>query len=45
MLLNIYSNAIKFTGREGKISMVVKLESEKLWISVIDDGLGIKKKD
>ena len=55
MLLNIYSNAIKFTGRDGRITLVVELinnqepESEDflkmLRISVIDDGLGIKKKD
>lgn len=25
VLLNIYSNAIKFTGRDGKISLVVEL--------------------
>lgn len=59
MLLNLVSNAVKFTGRNGKINIRVKLirftslqnteleikEPDKLEITVIDNGLGIKKKD
>lgn len=54
MLLNIYSNAIKFTGRgtgkDGKICVMVELimdseDDQRLRISVVDNGYGIKKLD
>jgi len=45
-LLNLYSNAIKFTDREGKITILVdkinQLPQEKIVVSVIDSGIGIK---
>jgi signal transduction histidine kinase len=51
-LLNLYSNALKFTSRGGKITIVVEKlkgdinrESENLRVVVCDNGLGIKKKD
>jgi len=45
-LLNIYSNAIKFTDRDGKILIHIEkernLNKEFLVISVSDTGIGIK---
>mmetsp|Transcript_15950 Transcript_15950/g.24690 ORF Transcript_15950/g.24690 Transcript_15950/m.24690 type:complete len:191 (+) Transcript_15950:2325-2897(+) len=50
VLLNLISNAIKFTDRNGKILVVVdKLvtdeDGEKIKVSIIDSGMGVKKKD
>ena len=49
VLLNIYSNAIKFTGRNGNITLKVDQifvnRKNMLMIEVQDDGLGIKKED
>ena len=52
VLLNLVSNAIKFTPPQGKVVVLVEklkadqiLESDKLRISVTDNGLGIKKKN
>lgn len=47
VLLNVYSNAIKFTPRQGKIVLLIEnLNDEKLIrISVTDNGRGIKKND
>ncbi len=41
---NLVSNAIKFTPKEGKVSLVVEQKTEDtLGISVIDTGIGIPK--
>ena len=46
VLLNILSNAIKFTDRNGKIQVLVeKLDNDKIRISVMDNGRGIKVKN
>ena len=45
VLLNLYSNAVKFTNREGKITIIVQKLGDKVRVSVVDDGLGIKKED
>jgi len=45
VLLNLYSNAVKFTDRQGKITILVELIKDFLRISVTDDGLGIEKKN
>ena len=49
VLLNLYSNALKFTDRNGKITIIVEKTQEihdpvtsYLRLSVIDTGLGIK---
>ena len=48
-MLNIYSNAIKFTDRNGKIVIHIekKIDHEKqfLMISITDTGEGIKEED
>ena len=49
VLLNLYSNAVKFTNRDGKITILVELLPEEnkdiLRVSVHDTGLGIKNED
>lgn len=51
VLLNLFSNAIKFTDRDGQIVVLVELIQEDLddpgmlSISVEDNGLGIKEED
>jgi signal transduction histidine kinase len=52
VLLNLLSNAIKFTPSEGRVVVLVEklkaeqiLETDKIRISVTDNGLGIKKKN
>lgn len=52
VLLNLYSNAIKFTERDGEIKIQVALkrcgeqgERQMLHIEVQDNGLGIKEED
>ena len=49
VLLNIYSNAIKFTNRNGKITLniekIFRNDKEMLNIEVIDNGIGIKYQD
>ena len=42
MLLNLYSNAIKFTDRKGKIEIEAKLKMRHIKIYVRDSGIGIK---
>ena len=51
VLLNLYSNAIKFTNRNGNINLKVEkiqrneTETDMLMIEVQDDGIGIKQED
>lgn len=47
VLLNLYSNAIKFTSRGGKIKIVIELLAAEslLHVRVEDNGLGIKEED
>mmetsp|Transcript_9413 Transcript_9413/g.14399 ORF Transcript_9413/g.14399 Transcript_9413/m.14399 type:complete len:234 (-) Transcript_9413:800-1501(-) len=45
ILLNLVSNALKFTDRGGKILVLVQKKDAYLQISVIDSGLGIKKEN
>ena len=41
-MLNLFSNAIKFTNRNGKITILVEKLECQVRISVTDNGLGIK---
>ena len=43
VVLNLMSNAIKFTGEGGRIYINVELKDYKYWINVIDTGIGIPK--
>lgn len=47
ILLNLQSNALKFTPKNGSVRILVSLNSEpeRLEVSVIDSGPGIKKED
>ncbi|MHC4394198.1 MAG: PAS domain-containing sensor histidine kinase [Planctomycetota bacterium] len=45
VLLNLISNAIKFTPEQGRVSLSVQKENEELLIRVSDTGMGIPKKD
>ena len=49
-MLNIFSNAVKFTDRDGKIMIMTELKNNDmnqslLRISITDTGIGIKKKN
>ena len=45
VFINLIINAIKFTPEKGQITVKVKKDTDKLNISVIDNGIGIKKED
>lgn len=50
ILLNLYTNAIKFTDRQGKIVIIVEKVSkancaDHLIVYVMDSGMGIKMND
>ncbi len=45
VIVNILSNAIKYTPENGKIELGIASEKDKVIISVIDTGIGIPKED
>ena len=45
VLLNLFSNAIKFTDRRGKIEIVAKLKNSHVKIYVRDSGIGIQREN
>ena len=49
MLLNLYSNALKFTDKQGKILIlvekIVEMNKTSIRISVTDTGIGIREED
>ena len=45
MMLNLVSNAIKFTGHDGKITVKVKKVEDDIEFGVRDTGVGISKED
>ncbi len=45
IFINIVSNAIKFTGNNGIIKIIVEEEGDCAKISIIDNGMGIDEKD
>ena len=45
ILSNLLSNAIKFTPEGGQIRVVAKGEMAHVWISVVDNGVGIAPED
>ena len=42
---NLISNAFKFISKGGAIELVVEVRTDAILIKVIDDGIGIEKKD
>ncbi len=46
ILLNLLSNAVKFTPKGGEVKVLAHHDdADRLWIEVIDDGIGIAKHD
>ena len=44
ILYNLLSNAIKFTQNNGKIEIISKVEGDKYYLEIKDNGIGIDKK-
>ena len=45
VFINLISNAIKFTEKDGEIITNLYVENKKIIIEIIDNGIGIKKED
>lgn len=47
ILFNLLSNAVKFTNENGNVSLNCSFDqvNDKIWISVVDDGIGIAKEN
>ena len=45
VLLNLMSNAIKFTNKKGEIIVSVRNENQLIVVTVFDNGVGISEKD
>ena len=43
IIMNLLSNAFKFTPKNKKVILTVKLNNNKLYIEVYDEGIGIEK--
>jgi signal transduction histidine kinase len=42
---NLLTNAIKYTPKKGKIEVIITDEPEDVYVSIIDNGIGVAKKD
>lgn len=45
VLLNLLSNAIKYNRRHGTVTIEVRADEARVWISVVDTGIGIPLDD
>lgn len=45
IFINVISNALKYTHKGGKVHVEMVEEKEHIYISVMDNGIGIKKED
>lgn len=45
VIMNVVSNAVKYTPDGGHIELIVRQDGEKVFLSVRDDGIGIPEKD
>jgi signal transduction histidine kinase len=44
-IANLLSNAIKFTPSNGRVQVSAHRKGEEMWVSVMDTGIGIPKRD
>lgn len=42
---NLLTNAIKYTPKKGKIEVIISDETEDIRVSIMDNGIGVAKKD
>lgn len=45
VMINIISNAVKFTNRGGEVTLSVEKKEDRVYITVCDSGIGIPEKD
>jgi PAS domain S-box-containing protein len=45
ILLNLASNAIKFSGEDKKIELQIKITPQQVWLQITDGGIGIPKEE
>ncbi len=45
VMMNVVSNSIKYTPQGGHIRIAAGRQSERVWMEVTDDGIGIPKED
>ena len=45
VVLNLISNAVKFTAKDGQIEVNAQLEQEEIVVNIIDDGVGIPQSE
>ncbi|GAB1715663.1 MAG: multi-sensor signal transduction histidine kinase [Nitrobacter sp.] len=45
IVLNLVSNAIKFTERGGRVTVSARIEGSRMMLSVMDNGVGIAQED
>ncbi|MCU4177236.1 two-component regulator propeller domain-containing protein [Carboxylicivirga sp. N1Y90] len=45
VMMNLLSNALKFTQEKGSVTVNLSVDMEMVHISVVDSGIGIKKED
>jgi two-component system phosphate regulon sensor histidine kinase PhoR len=44
-LINLLDNAIKYTAEGGEVRVFTRIESSRLWLDVVDTGIGIPSED
>jgi two-component system, OmpR family, phosphate regulon sensor histidine kinase PhoR len=44
-LINLLDNAIKYTAEGGEVRVFTRIESSRLWLDVVDTGIGMPSED